>query len=113
MLLRQNFRWSHNRRVVAILHGNNDSFEGNNCLAAPDITLEQPIHGMRSLEILNDLLENSFLRVCRMERQNLLHGSANPVIRFKPDAARQLRLLLPQREYEFEEEEFLEDQPAV
>ena len=80
MLLREDFRGSHQSDLIPVLHGNDGSLEGNDGFAGTDISLEKSPHGSRLLHVRSDLLKHSFLSGCRMERQDLLDSRSNLLV---------------------------------
>ena len=51
MLLREDFRGSHQSDLIPVLHGNDGSLEGNDGFAGTDISLEKSPHGSRLLHV--------------------------------------------------------------
>jgi len=114
MLLGEDFGWRHDRHLQAVLHRHQRRQQRDNRLAGADVPLQQPVHRLRLLQVVDDLLERLLLPVGQTEWQHPARRLANAIV----DADR-LRLLLrrggvPPREHaHLEEKGFLEDQPAL
>jgi hypothetical protein len=77
MLLSQDLGRHKQCCLKAVFDCDRSRLQSNDCLAAANISLQQPMHRDRSAEILDDILEHSLLRRGRMKRQNFLDSLAN------------------------------------
>ena len=78
MLLGENLGRRHQRDLVAILHGDDGSFEGDDCFARADVPLQQAAHGKRFFHVRGNLFEHTLLRVRGMEGQDFFDSFAHP-----------------------------------
>ena len=92
MLPRQNFRRRQQHRLVSVLDRNDGGFRGNQRLAAANVALQQPAHGMRRLHVFGDFLQHALLRAGRFERQHLLDLFAHPIVELERYTWLQARL---------------------
>ena len=61
MLLCQDFCRGHERHLIAVLHGHKHGHQRNNGLPASDISLQEPVHGMRAAHVPGNLTGDSSL----------------------------------------------------
>ncbi len=70
MLLGQNFGRRHERNLPAALDRLQRGERGDDRLAAADVTLQQPLHRRRTLEIVTDFPPHALLRAREPERNS-------------------------------------------
>ena len=80
MLLRQNLRRGHEGDLQAVFHGDDRRQQRDDGLARADVALQQPIHRMRTLEVVDDFLQRALLSVRQLERQHASRGFANAIV---------------------------------
>ena len=80
MLLCEDFGGRHQRDLVSVFYGDDGGLEGDDGLARAYVALQQAAHGKRFFHVGRDFLEHPFLRVRRMEWENLLDGGAGAII---------------------------------
>ena len=80
MLLGEHLGRRHERALVATLHGSEQRGEGDDGLARPDLTLEQPVHGRGRREVGGDVVDRAHLVVRERERKaGVERGHERPV----------------------------------
>ena len=80
MLVGQDFGRRHERHLLAVLHGDQRRHERNDRFPRSDVALQEPIHRMRPLQILHDVLERLFLPAREPEGQHASRRLANAVV---------------------------------
>src|SRR5262249_17593127 len=113
MLGSENFRWRHERHLVAIFDGNDGGLERYDRFAGPDVPLQQTSHGTRFFHVRRNFLKYTFLGGSGVEGQYLLDGITRPIIQLEGDARAGFLLAALKLEPEFDEEQFFEYQPDV
>src|SRR5262249_37249598 len=83
VLLGKYFGRRHQGSLVTVFDGDDDRFKGNNGFPASYVSLHQPDHRIRGLQIIHNFLQHSLLRGRRMKRENLLETLARTVWRFE------------------------------
>ena len=84
MLLGQDLRRGHQRRLETRLHRQQHRRERHERLARADVALQQPVHGPGRGEVGADLADGAALRAGERERQRLvesLQQLARPAVR--------------------------------
>ena len=71
MLLRQNLGRRHERHLQAVLHRDERRQQRHDRLARADVALQQPVHRLRPLHVVDDLLQRAALPFGQPERQDL------------------------------------------
>jgi hypothetical protein len=79
VLLGEDLGWSHEGRLAAVLRGHDHGQERHQGLARAHVALDQAVHGVRSLQVVGDLLEHALLGAGEREWQHLLHRLAGPL----------------------------------
>ena len=68
VLLGQNFRGSHESRLIAIGHGHEHGQKSHDGFATTDVALDETIHGVRPLHIVQDFEQHPMLRRSEVKR---------------------------------------------
>src|SRR5882724_2331351 len=113
MLLRQDFSRRHERDLISIFNRDDGSLKRDNRLAGADIALEQPAHRKGRLHVGGDFLEHALLRAGRMKWQYLLYRFADAGPDLEGDAGARSLLAPLEFQAEFDEQQFVKDQPDV
>ena len=114
VLLREDFGRRHEGDLEAVLHLDKRRKERDDRFSRADVALEQPVHRMRPLHVVDDFLECLFLPVRQLERQHVPRGVADPIV----DLDRH-RLLLrrrktaPREHAHLKKKCFLENEPPL
>ena len=69
MLLGQNLRRRHERRLIARFDREQNGGDGDDGFPGANITLQQPVHWMLRCQVLPDFLDHFFLRSGQFEGQ--------------------------------------------
>ena len=77
MLRGQNFRWRHQRHLVAVLEGKDCRLDGHNGLPRPHVALEQAVHRPGRAHVVRDFFQHALLCRGRMEWKDLFDGFAH------------------------------------
>ena len=80
MLLRQDLGRRHERHLQAVLHRDQRRQQRDDRLARADVALQQPVHRMRALQVLDDLLERLSLPRRELERQHAAGRLADAIV---------------------------------
>ena len=80
MLLGEDLGWRHERDLQPVLHRDERRQQRDDGFACPDVALQQPVHRVRPLQIVDDLLERLPLPRRQPERQHLTRRLANPIV---------------------------------
>src|SRR5579859_2877755 len=80
VLNRENFRRRHQRRLRAILDGNDRCLQRDDGFPAANISLQKPVHRRRLFEVRNDFRKYPFLCLCWLEWQNAFQRLADAVL---------------------------------
>ena len=114
VLLGENLGRGHQRRLVAVLDGDDHGLDGDDRLAAADVALEQAVHRPVARQVVDDLLERALLRAGRREGEDRAHRLADAVGDLDDRALRLAHpLAAADAERDGEPEELLEDEPPV
>src|SRR5712664_190897 len=113
MLLRQDLGRRHERDLISVFNRDDSGLKRDNRLARADIALEQPAHRKGRLHVGGDFLEHALLRPGRVKWQYLLYRFADTGSDLKADAGPRSLLAPLEFEAEFDEEQFVKDQPNV
>ena len=114
MLLGQNFGRCHERDLQVVLHRHDGREERHDRLPGSDVALQQPVHRLRALHVLDDVLQRLSLTAGQLERQHAPRRLANAVVHLH-----RLRLPLGGRrppardEPDLEQKRLFEDQPVL
>ena len=110
----ENFRGRHERRLRPVFDGDHRSLQGNDGLSAADIALQQAIHRRRLFQVCNNFCEDTFLRLCRFERENAFQSFADAVFAHaKGDGVFLARGPAVQAQAELVQKKLLEDEPLL
>ena len=113
MLLRQNLGRRHERDLIAVFDSDDRGLESDNRFARADIALQQTPHRVRRLHVGRNLLEYALLRRRRMKGQNLLDRLPRGIVDLERNTGLRFLLAAPQLQPQFDEEQFVENQPDV
>ena len=80
MLLCQNFRRRHHRRLLSVLNSKIGSSRGHHRLTAAHIALHQPVHGRAATEIFRNFSNRPALGACQGKGQRLIKGSQIQIV---------------------------------
>ncbi len=114
VLLGKDLGRRHEGHLQPVLHGHERRQQRDDRLAGAHVALQQPVHRLRALQVVDDLLQRLLLAVRQTERQDLPRRFADAVVN-----ADGRRLLLggggvPSRQDAgLEQEGFLEDEAAL
>ena len=114
VLLRQDFGRRHERHLEAVLHRHERRHQRHDGLARTDVPLQQPVHRLRPLHVADDFAERLLLIAGQLERQDPPRRLADLFgDHHRPRLALRIGSAFPQDDPQLEQEELLEDQPAV
>ena len=111
VLLRQDLGGRHEGYLGAILHGDRAGLQGHDGLAAPDISLQEAIHGIGSAHVLGHLVEHPFLRPGRPEGEKIAGGPQKAGIDAEGHPANLSGQAAFPADAHFQEKQLLEDHP--
>jgi hypothetical protein len=112
VLLRQDFRGRHDRRLAPPLDRDHHRGCSHHGLSGAHLSLQQAVHGMRGMHVPCDLLDGSLLGPGEGEGQGGKEGLQHPALRPVPVGFRGSGHLPPaQQEGQLEDQELLEGQP--
>ncbi len=80
VLLRQYLGRRHEGDLEAVLHFDNRGEERDDRLPRADIALQQPVHRMRPLHVVDDFFQRQFLAARQPERQDAPCGVADAIV---------------------------------
>ncbi len=114
MLLGQDLRGSHQRRLIAILHRPQHGEERDHRFSGADIPLEKAVHTPRGAHILADLTQDPLLGTREGERQRRIEGAYERLAPLEGYARRDDGVVIARAGMqELEEEELLEGKTAA
>ncbi len=114
MLFREYLSRRHERRLIAVLNRNQHGNQRHDRLSAPDIALEQPVHGPGRIHIGRDFLDNPHLRLRQLERQRVDELAGEPAVDAKRDPRHpHLDAVAAKREHELQRKQLFEFQPVA
>ena len=114
MLLREYLGRRHEGHLQTVLHRHERCQQRHDRLAGAHVTLQQPVHRMRPLKVLDDFLQRRLLPRGQLERQHPPRRFANPIVDVDLKRLALLGGRLPPREHaEVEEEGLFENQEAL
>ena len=114
MLLGQNLGRRHERHLQPVLHGHERRQQRDDRLACADIALQQPVHRLRALQIVDDFLQRLLLPVRQTERQHAPGRFADAVVDANRRRLALRRRRMPPRQHaHLKQKRFLEDQAAL
>src|SRR5580765_3949563 len=113
MLLSKDLGRRHERDLISVFNRDDGGLERDNRLAGADIALEQPAHRKGRLHVGGNFLEHALLRAGRMKWQYLLYRFSDAGPDLEGDASARSLLAPLEFEAEFDEEQFVKDQPDV
>ena len=114
MLLGQDLGRRHERHLQAVLHGDDRRQQRDDRLAGAHIALQQAVHRLRSLQIVDDLLERRALPGGQLERQHAPRRFADAIV--DDDAAgfgSATRRAPPRHHARLEQKRLFEDEAAL
>ena len=114
VLLGQNLGRRHERHLQAVLHRDERRQQRHDRLARADVALQQAVHRLRPLQVVDDFLQRLPLPRRQLERQHAARRFPNPIVDVH---GRGLPLFCqrraPRDHAHLEEKRLLEDQPAL
>src|SRR5579859_259243 len=113
MLRGQDFRRSHERRLISVLDGDHCSFERDQRLARTNVALQQAAHGNRRLHVRRDLAQNFLLRTRWPKGQKSLDRFANAVVQLKRNSGTAPKVAALQLQSDFKKKQLLEDESPM
>ena len=113
MLLSQDLRRRHQRRLIFIGDGDYHGLEGHDRLAASDITLQQANHRVRGFQVVDNLLQDAFLCPGRVERENHLDLLPDTFGGLEPNAFTRAAFNAAKSKNQLEQKKFFENQTPV
>ena len=115
VLLGQNLGRRHERHLQAVLHRDERGQQRDDRLAGADVALQQPVHRLRPLQVVDDLLQR--LLLARRSAGTAARARADSRMRSSTRIGAGLLLgrggLPPRQHAHLKEERLLEDQPAL
>ena len=114
MLLGENLGRRHEGDLQSVFHLDDGRQQRNYCFTCADVPLEEPVHRLRPLQIVDDFLQRLLLAVGQAERQHTARRLADAIV----DAHRDRFALArgkpaPRDDAHLKEKRFLEDQPPL
>ena len=114
MLLGQDLGRRHERDLQPVLHGDERGQQRDDRLARADVPLQQPVHRLRALQIVDDLLQRLLLPACQTERQHAPGRFADAVVDANGRGLAFRRGRVTARQHaRLKQKRFLEDQTAL
>ena len=114
VLLGQNLGRRHERHLQTVLHRDDRRQQRHDGLPRPDVALQEPIHRVRPLHVLDDLLQGLPLPGGEAERQHAARGLADAIVHLHDHRLALGRRGLPPREHaHLKQERFFEDEPLL
>ena len=100
VLLGEDLGRRHERDLQTVLHRDERRQQRHDRLAGPDVALQQPVHRLRPLHVLDDLFQRRPLAVRQLERQHAARRLANAIVHenrfgFRSAAADRRRAITP------------------
>ena len=86
VLLGEELGRGHERDLQAVLEGHEGGKEGDDCLAAPHVALQEPVHGVGAAQVADDRAHRSPLPGGQPERQHREGRAADAIVH--PDGVR-------------------------
>jgi hypothetical protein len=114
MLVGEDFGRRHERHLKAVFHFDQRREEGDDGLPGADVALQQPVHRMRPLQVVDDFLQRLLLTGGQLERQHAAGRLPNPIVHAHGAGLRLGRgKAAPGDDPHLKEEGFFEDQPPL
>ena len=114
VLVGEDFGRRHERHLQPVLHRHQCRDERHHRLARSDVALEQAIHRLRPLHVLDDVAQGRLLSGGQLERQHLPRRVADPIVDDdRPCLALAAVARAPQAHTGLEQEKLLENQPLL
>ena len=109
VLLGQDLGRRHQRRLVAVVHRNQQRQKRDDRLSRADVPLQQAVHAMGRAQVLTDLGEDPLLRPGKLERQQPRESRAQRIGDLVRDAATLLaEVLALEGQRQLQKEDLLE-----
>ncbi len=114
VLLGENLGRRHEGDLETVLHRDDRRHQRHDRLAGSDVALQQPVHRLRTLHVLDDLGDDLLLVAGQLEREDAPRGVTDRVgDHDRPRFAIGFGGALPQHQPKLEQKELFEDQPAL
>ena len=114
VLLGQDFGRRHERDLEAVLHRDQRREQRDDRLPRPDVALQQPVHRLRTLQVVDDFLERLPLAAGELERQHAPRRLADAIVHRRHDGLALGRgRPPPRRDARLKQKRLFEDQPPL
>ena len=114
MLLGEDLGRRHERDLQPVLHRDQRREQRDDRLSRADVALQQAVHRMRLLQVVDDFLQRLLLAVGQLERQHRARRIANAIVDRHRDRLLLRRGGVAARQHaHLEQERLFEDQPAL
>ena len=114
MLLGEDFGRRHEGDLPAVLHREERRQQRHDGLARADVALQQPVHRLRLLHVLADVLQRLALAAGEVKREHASQRLTDPIVDVDRETlALGIALLPPQQQADLKAEEFFQDQPTL